>query len=77
MVEQPLHYAHGRLLIAKPIQTNNFPDYSLDIQAIICGFGMKNSVVMHQKIILQIPLAVMGSCVPAPAATCLKINRGL
>ena len=30
-------------------------DYSLDIQAIFCGFGMKNSVVMHQKIILQLP----------------------
>jgi hypothetical protein len=35
-------------------------DYSLDIQAIICGFGMKNSVEMHQKIILQIPLASHG-----------------
>ena len=30
-------------------------DYSLDIQAIFCGFGMKNSVVMHQKIILKLP----------------------
>ena len=55
MGEQPSHYAHGRLLIAKLIQTNNFPDYSLDIEAIFCGFGMKNSVVMHQKIILKTP----------------------
>jgi hypothetical protein len=52
---QPLHHAHGRLLIAKPVQTINAWDYSLDIQAIFCGFGMKNSVVMHQKIILKLP----------------------
>jgi hypothetical protein len=72
MGEQPSHYAHGRLLIAKLIQTNNSPDYSLDIQAIFCGFGMKNSVVMHQKIILQIALGSHGQSRTCPSCNLLE-----
>jgi hypothetical protein len=72
MAPQPLHHAHGRLLIAKPVQTINASDYSLDIQAIFCGFGMKNSVVMHQKIILQIALGSHGQSRTCPSCNLLE-----